>query len=632
MAPRSTAHKRLLKEYQLLSRDPPPGILAGPKSEDDLFKWECFLEGPSETPYENGVFPAILTFPKDYPLSPPTLKFDPPLLHPNIYADGTVCISILHPPGEDPNQYERPEERWSPVQSIEKILLSVISMLAEPNPESGANIDACKLWRDDRKSYDEQIRKHVRTSLGAGISGLKAAHTLLLDPNIGPDDVTIIEAQDHVGGRLKTTEESQSKLGIRYDLGASWFHDSLNNSALDYIIDGNEIDLKNDVYYDDKDVQVYSSEGLLDVADLKLNRVLEDIEKYIELYFHEDIERKDLSCIEIVDKFLDKYDLLLTDEQKKYCARMMRYLELWFGITSDISSGKYAVMDHQGRNLLNKKGYYYLVELISSEIPSSSILLNEQAKVINRKMKDGKVCVETKSGLKIYSDYIIVTTPLSILQLDQDHEYGIKWNPPLPEKVQSSLKTMHFGALGKVVLEFDEIWWDPTQDRFQIIADNVPTDGLYKKLESLPKPFTYPVYCVNFARVHPEKNGGSLVFLTQSPLTEYLESHPKEVWEYYKPMLQKMAKKPISDPINTIVTNWTLNPYIRGAYSAMHVGDDANDLIITLSGEFPNCGLSEKNIRFAGEHTISDGAGCVHGAFNSGVREASWILKDLDNS
>ena len=54
-----------------------------------------------------------------------------------------MCISILHPPGDDPNHYESSSEKWSPVQSVEKILLSVMSMLAEPNDESGANIDAC---------------------------------------------------------------------------------------------------------------------------------------------------------------------------------------------------------------------------------------------------------------------------------------------------------------------------------------------------------------------------------------------------------------------------------------------------------------------------------------------------------
>ncbi len=47
-----------------------------------------------------------------------------------VYPDGNVCISILHTPGEDPLMYEQASERWSPVQSVEKVLLSVISMLA----------------------------------------------------------------------------------------------------------------------------------------------------------------------------------------------------------------------------------------------------------------------------------------------------------------------------------------------------------------------------------------------------------------------------------------------------------------------------------------------------------------------
>ena len=112
------------------------------------------------------MFSAILTFPKDYPLSPPTMKFNPPLFHPNVYEDGTVCISILHPPGEDPNRYELASERWSPVQSVEKILLSVVSMLAEPNDESGANLTASKMWRDDKEKFNQIVYENVRKSLG----------------------------------------------------------------------------------------------------------------------------------------------------------------------------------------------------------------------------------------------------------------------------------------------------------------------------------------------------------------------------------------------------------------------------------------------------------------------------------
>lgn len=107
----------------------------------------------------------MLHFPRDYPLSPPTMRFTTPLFHPNIYPDGRVCISILHPPGDDPNMYESSSERWSPVQSVEKILLSVVSMLAEPNDESGANIDACKLWRSDRAKFNEIVKDNVRQSL-----------------------------------------------------------------------------------------------------------------------------------------------------------------------------------------------------------------------------------------------------------------------------------------------------------------------------------------------------------------------------------------------------------------------------------------------------------------------------------
>lgn len=86
------------------------------------------------------------------------MRFDPPLFHPNsehavtihpfgwpdpsdrkthefarcnlVYPDGNVCISILHTPGDDPTMYEQASERWSPVQSVEKVILSVISMLA----------------------------------------------------------------------------------------------------------------------------------------------------------------------------------------------------------------------------------------------------------------------------------------------------------------------------------------------------------------------------------------------------------------------------------------------------------------------------------------------------------------------
>ncbi|KAF2070471.1 hypothetical protein CYY_008212 [Polysphondylium violaceum] len=159
------AYKRLMQEYKDLTTNPPEGITAGPTNEDNLFIWEAYIMGPTDTEYQNGLFSATLTFPTDYPLNPPKMRFTCDMFHPNVYPNGEVCISILHAPGEDPNHYESSVERWSPVQSVEKILLSVVSMLAEPNIESPANTEAAKLWRDDRQQFKEKVTYIVRKSL-----------------------------------------------------------------------------------------------------------------------------------------------------------------------------------------------------------------------------------------------------------------------------------------------------------------------------------------------------------------------------------------------------------------------------------------------------------------------------------
>ncbi|PSS22621.1 hypothetical protein PHLCEN_2v3048 [Hermanssonia centrifuga] len=102
---------------------------------------------------EGGFFKARLSFPEDFPLSPPKLRFITPMWHPNIYSDGNVCISILHPPGEDQYGFEESGERWLPVHTVESILLSVISLLSSdrPNTDSPANVDAAK---EIRESFD----------------------------------------------------------------------------------------------------------------------------------------------------------------------------------------------------------------------------------------------------------------------------------------------------------------------------------------------------------------------------------------------------------------------------------------------------------------------------------------------
>lgn len=162
----SSAVKRLMAEHKQLCQNPPEGIMAGPVSEDNYFEWEALIPGPEGTCWEGGIFPTRLSFPTDYPLNPPKMKFSCDIFHPNVYKDGRVCISILHPPGDDPLGYEQSSERWSPVQSIEKILLSVMSMLAEPNCESPADVDAAKMFRENSQEYKRTAQRLARKTLG----------------------------------------------------------------------------------------------------------------------------------------------------------------------------------------------------------------------------------------------------------------------------------------------------------------------------------------------------------------------------------------------------------------------------------------------------------------------------------
>ncbi|CAB4390609.1 unnamed protein product [Rhizophagus irregularis] len=178
-SPATTLQSALLLQKQLkeLSKHPVEGFSAGLVDNDNIYEWEIMIIGPPDTLYEGGFFKARMTFPKasnnrsdeffdiaDYPLMPPKLRFISEMWHPNVYPDGEVCISILHPPGEDKYGYEDAGERWMPVHTVETILLSVISMLSTPNDESPANIEAAKDWREDYPAFKKKVQRIVRRS------------------------------------------------------------------------------------------------------------------------------------------------------------------------------------------------------------------------------------------------------------------------------------------------------------------------------------------------------------------------------------------------------------------------------------------------------------------------------------
>jgi len=114
------ATKRISKELQTMISQPPENVSAGPKG-NDLHLWTATIVGPKGTPYEGGLFMLDVEFPIDYPFKAPKVSFVTRIYHPNINKNGAICLDIL-------------KDQWSPALTIGSVLLSICSLLNDPNP------------------------------------------------------------------------------------------------------------------------------------------------------------------------------------------------------------------------------------------------------------------------------------------------------------------------------------------------------------------------------------------------------------------------------------------------------------------------------------------------------------------
>ena len=154
---KSFANVRLSRELSKLQSesDKIDGITI--ETPSDLMVWNAKISGPPETPFEKGVFDIILRFDTDYPVKPPSVKFLTPMFHPNIYRDGKICVDILQ------------SSEWTPAQNIRTILLSIISLLMDPNPASPANREAAELYNKDQNAYGVKVREFIEANKGKSL-------------------------------------------------------------------------------------------------------------------------------------------------------------------------------------------------------------------------------------------------------------------------------------------------------------------------------------------------------------------------------------------------------------------------------------------------------------------------------
>uniref|UniRef100_A0A453S7A8 UBC core domain-containing protein n=2 Tax=Triticinae TaxID=1648030 RepID=A0A453S7A8_AEGTS len=116
----------------------------GPVAED-MFHWQATIMGPSESPYAGGVFLVTIHFPPDYPFKPPKVAFKTKVFHPNINSNGSICLDIL-------------KEQWSPALTVSKVLLSICSLLTDPNPDDPLVPEIAHMYKSDRAKYESTAR------------------------------------------------------------------------------------------------------------------------------------------------------------------------------------------------------------------------------------------------------------------------------------------------------------------------------------------------------------------------------------------------------------------------------------------------------------------------------------------
>jgi ubiquitin-conjugating enzyme E2 D/E len=141
------AAQRISKELKNLIADPPSNCSAGPVG-DDIFHWQATLMGPEDSPYEGGVFFLDINFPADYPYKAPRVTFSTKIYHPNINSSGGICLDIL-------------KDQWSPALTISKVLLSICSLLTDPNPDDPLVPSIADLYKRNREEYHLKAKTYT---------------------------------------------------------------------------------------------------------------------------------------------------------------------------------------------------------------------------------------------------------------------------------------------------------------------------------------------------------------------------------------------------------------------------------------------------------------------------------------
>ena len=140
--------KRILKEYEDIKKEYPPGINSITVDETNVLCWKILL-APLEYPFNKGAFRVHVDFTAEYPFKPPKVNFKTSIYHPNVDEKGQVCLPIIAP------------ENWKPAVKMDQVLKALLDMINLPEPEHPLRADLAEEYTKDKTSFNKKAESET---------------------------------------------------------------------------------------------------------------------------------------------------------------------------------------------------------------------------------------------------------------------------------------------------------------------------------------------------------------------------------------------------------------------------------------------------------------------------------------
>ncbi|XP_030767170.1 spermine oxidase [Sitophilus oryzae] len=469
--------------------------------------------------------------------------------------------------------------------------------------------------------------------VGAGASGI-AAGTKLLEN--GFNNITILEAENRIGGRINSVEFGGSVV----DIGGQWVHGEKNNIIYEMVKDLDLIAPSS--LPPDPGMSFFLPNGTspdktitdkLFATAIKVKDDKETASRYrgnFAEYFTTEYKKRVKEDFFPADEDILQLSDLVLDWFKKFMI-LLNPAESWNQLST---TSHYVFQPCEGDPLLGwkGKGYKTIIDVMKKKIPDPSkelpidnkIIVNKEVnRIIWNRSTDDKVIVKCSDGSKYSADHVIVTVSVGVLK----DVYKKVFEPALPNKKVNAIENVPLGTVNKILLKFPYKWWPSTVKDISFLWSEEDKESL-REFSSGPVVNGRSWLENLFSFIAIDSHPNVLLGWVNGPTSKLVELLPDEsVISGAMYMLRKFAGKQfdIPEPNGILRSKWGSNPHFRGSYTYVSANMEnakasANDLAEPLIAH------SKPAVLFAGESTHATLFSTVSGAMETGYREAQRII------